>query len=119
MESPDLVQREGSNDCVQNTSVVEKYEVFLRPIVGVDQLHRGQRNQQALMRAVGCGPYLWCYRGALHLVKDISDLFQVGDVSAIWIEGPIPRRALGEGIDEKFLNATGMDLEVKFVCDGV
>jgi hypothetical protein len=55
----------------------------------------------------------------LHLVKNISHLFQVGDVSAIWIEGTIPRCALREGINEKFLNATGMDLEVKFVCDGV
>lgn len=33
------------------------------------------------------GPHLGIDRRALHLVKGVSDLFQIGDVSAVWIEG--------------------------------
>jgi len=55
----------------------------------------------------------------LHLVESVSDLFQIGDVGAVRIEGPIPRRTLREGVNEKFLNATWVDLEVKFVRDRV
>jgi hypothetical protein len=40
-------------------------------------------------------------------------------VSTVWIEGTVPRRTLREGVDEEFPNATGVDLEVKLVRDGV
>ena len=40
-------------------------------------------------------------------------------MSAVWIEGTIPRRTLREGVNEEFLNATGVDLEVESVRDGV
>jgi hypothetical protein len=55
----------------------------------------------------------------LHLVEDVSDLFQVGNVSTIWIEGSIPRCALREGIHEELLNATWVDLEMELVRDRV
>ena len=58
-------------------------------------------------------------RGALHLVESVSDFFQIGDVGPIWVEGPVPRRTLREGINKKFLNATWVDLEVKLVRDRV
>jgi hypothetical protein len=65
------------------------------------------------------GAYLGIDPGALHLVENLSNLFQVGDVSTVRIEGTIPRRTLREGVDEEFMNATGVDLEVEFVRDGV
>ena len=65
------------------------------------------------------GAYLGIDPGALHLVENLSNLSQVGDVSTVWVEGTIPRRTLREGIDEEFMNATGVDLEVEFVRDGV
>ena len=66
-----------------------------------------------------CGPYLRIDRRALHLVECISNLFQIGDVSAVWIEGSVPRRSFGEGIDEELLNTTRMNLEMEFVRDRV
>ena len=65
------------------------------------------------------GAYLGIDPGALHLVENLSNLFQVSDVSTVRVEGTIPRRALREGIDEEFMNATGVDLEVEFVGEGV
>ena len=67
----------------------------------------------------GYGPHLRVYRGALHPVEDVSDLFQIGDVGTVWVQGSIPRCTLGERVDEEFLNATRLDLEVEFICDGV
>ena len=58
-------------------------------------------------------------RRALHLVKNVSDLFQVRNVTTIWIERSIPRCALGEGVDEEFLNAPSVNLEVEFVRDRI
>ena len=55
----------------------------------------------------------------MHLVEDVSDLFQIGDMNAVWIEGSVPRRSFGEGIDEEFLNTTRMDLEMEFIRDRV
>lgn len=40
VKSPDSVLREGSDDRVQNASVVEEHEILLRPVVWIDQLHR-------------------------------------------------------------------------------
>ena len=65
------------------------------------------------------GPHLRIDRRALHLVEDVSDLFQIGDVSAVWIESSVPRRSFGEGINEEFLDTTRVDLEMEFVRDGV
>ena len=65
------------------------------------------------------GPHLGIDRRALHLVENVSDLLQIGDVSTVWIEGPVPRRSLGEGINEEFLNTTWVDLEMEFVRDRI
>ena len=65
------------------------------------------------------GPHLRIDRGALHLVESVSDLFQIGDVSPVWIEGSIPRCSLGEGVDEEFLNTARVDLEMEFVRDRI
>ena len=76
--------------------------------------------RSASVRAVNCDePYFWIDRGALHFVEGVPDLFQIGDVSTTRVEGTVPRRALREGIDEEFLNTTGVNLEVEFVRDGV
>ena len=40
-------------------------------------------------------------------------------MSTVWIEGTFPRRTLREVPDEQFLSTVGVDLEVKFVRDGV
>jgi len=55
----------------------------------------------------------------LHLVKGVSDLFQIGDVSAVRIEGSFPRRSFWKAINEEFLNTTRVDLEMEFVRDGI
>jgi len=55
----------------------------------------------------------------LHLVKDVSDLFQISDMSTVRIEGPVLRCTLREGVNEEFLSATGVDLEMELVRDGV
>ena len=65
------------------------------------------------------GPYLRINPRALHLVEDVSDLFQTGDMSAIRIEGSVPRRSFGKGVNEQFLNTTWVDLEMEFVRDRV
>jgi hypothetical protein len=65
------------------------------------------------------GPDLRIYRRALHLVEGVSDLLQIGNVSAVWIEGSVPRHSFGEGANEKLLNTTRVDLEMEFVRDGV
>ena len=76
--------------------------------------------RSASASAGGCyGPYLRIDCGTLHLVEGVSDHLQVGDVSTVRIKGPVPRRTLREGVYEEFLNATRVDLEVKFVRDGV
>ena len=64
-------------------------------------------------------PHLRVDRGALHLVESVSDLFQIGDVGAVWIDGPVPRRTLREGINEELLNTTRVDLEMKLVRNRV
>ena len=64
-------------------------------------------------------PYLGIDRRALHLVEDVSDFSQIGDVSAVWIESSVPRRSFREGINEEFLDTTRVDLEMEFVRDGV
>ena len=119
MESPDLVWREGSNDRMQDASVVEKYEVLLRPVVWVDQLHWSTVRLAGVSVGDRYGPHLRIDCRALHLVEDVSDLFQIGDVSAVWIESSVPRRSFGEGIDEEFLNTKRMDLEMELIRDGV
>ena len=65
------------------------------------------------------GPHLRIDRGSLHLVKDVSDLFQISDMSTVRIEGPVLRCTLREGVNEEFLSATGVDLEMELVRDGV
>ena len=40
VKRPDSVLREGSDDRVQNASVVEEHEILLRPVVWIDQLCR-------------------------------------------------------------------------------
>jgi hypothetical protein len=55
----------------------------------------------------------------LHLVENVSDFLQVSDVSTVWIEGSIPRCPLREGVDDEFLNAAWVDLEMKLVCNRV
>ena len=85
----------------------------------VDQLHWTLARLTSNGIGDGYGPHLRVYRGALHPVEDVSDLFQIGDVGTVWIRGSAPRRTLGERVDEEFLNATRLDLEVKFICDGV
>ena len=57
--------------------------------------------------------------GTLHLIENVSDLFQIVDVGTVWIKGSGPRRALRKGINEEFLNATRVDLEVKLVRNRV
>ena len=64
-------------------------------------------------------PYLGINRGALHLVDDVSGLFQISDMSTVRIEGFGPRRSFREGINKELLNAAWVDLEMEFVRDRV
>lgn len=89
MESPHLVRGEGSNDTMGNSAVVEEHEVLLRPVVWIYQL-RQMLCDQGVIGTERYGPHLRIYRGTLHLVEDIPDLFQVSDMNAVRIESAVP-----------------------------
>lgn len=58
------------------------------------------------------GSHLGVNSRTLHLVEDVSGLFQVGDVSTVWVESSVPRCSFGKGINEEFLNAARVNLEM-------
>lgn len=51
-------------------------------------------------------------RRPLHLVQDIPDLLEVGDVRSVGVQGTFTRGTFGKRGDEEFESAAGVDLEV-------
>jgi hypothetical protein len=87
VEGSNLVLGEGPDDTVQNASVVEKDQILLTPIMRVDKLPRTMVNDSYFIYT--CGRiYIWRDGRSLHLVNNISHLFQVLEMRTIGIESP-------------------------------
>jgi hypothetical protein len=63
--------------------------------------------------------YRRCDAGPLHLVQGLTDLFEICDVGAVWVERILAIDALREGIDKELHRATWVDFEVEVTRDGV
>lgn len=88
MEGADLVRLEGTDDGMQESSVMEQDEVLLLPIVWVHELffrdmerHEGP----SLPDMQICPAYLWRNGRTLHLVEQRADLCEFLDVCTIWV----------------------------------
>jgi hypothetical protein len=51
--------------------------------------------------------------GALHLVEQTANLFEVGKMCAVWVKSAFTRSSFRQGINMEFLNTTRVDLEMK------
>ena len=64
--------------------------------------------------------YGGCNSGPLHLVQDATDLFEICNVSARWVECALAvDGALWKGVNEEFHRAARVDLEVQVARQGV
>ena len=63
--------------------------------------------------------YLGSNRRALHLVQQSANLLEVLEVGTIWVESALAAYTGRQRIDEKFLSAARVNLEVKLASDRV
>ena len=115
MEGADLVRLKCTNDAMQQSSVMEENKVSLLPIVGVNKLFFVTWNDMRdVITGHGCLPaYLWRNGRSLHLVQQCPDLSKILDVCPIWVQGPTAFCACWKRVDDEFLNAARVNLEVE------
>ena len=58
-------------------------------------------------------------RRPLHLIQDLANLLEVGDVRSVGVQGAFTRGTLGKRGDEELEGTAGMDLEVQSSSNGV
>lgn len=132
MERADLVGLERADDGVQHTTVVEQDKVLLVPVVQsvtglatalVDAPIMWVDELQAVVSAVERGrseeAYARSNGGTLHLVQEVADRRQVGDVCAVRVQRALALCAGGQRVDEELADTARMDLEMQAACHGV
>ena len=119
VESANLVRLESPDHGVKDAAVMEENEIPLFPVVGVDQLRvihyvsvYGQARIGGARMNNETRTHLWRNSGALELVEKRANLAEILEMGTVRVQSTFPFGTLGQGSYDKFLDTTGMHLEV-------
>ena len=108
VEHPQLVRGERANDRVEQTPVVKQNQISLVPILRVHHLLIS--GQPAMC---DFSTHLRSNTGTLDLVQELSDLLEIGDNAAIWVQLAILALSLRQRVNVELVRATGVHLDVQ------